>query len=157
MGHRACTFFGHRDCPASVRPRLREVLVELVEHYKVDMFYVGSQGNFDALVRSALRELKEEYPRITYWVVLAYLPRQSRKSDPRTILPEGIEAVPKRFAISWRNRWMLQRVGFVVAYVLRPWGGAAQFVGLARRKGKEVWNLAFPGDFSCSEQRKSVL
>ena len=26
-----------------------------------------------------------------------------------TLLPEGIENVPPRFAISWRNKWMLER------------------------------------------------
>ena len=36
-----CTFFGHRDCPESVKPKLREVLVDLVTNHDVDMFYVG--------------------------------------------------------------------------------------------------------------------
>lgn len=33
-----CTFFGHRDCPGSVKPRLREVLTELIVNYGVDTF-----------------------------------------------------------------------------------------------------------------------
>lgn len=55
-----CTFFGHRDCPETIKPRLREVLVDLITNQSVDMFYVGNQGRFDALVRSVLRELKKE-------------------------------------------------------------------------------------------------
>ncbi len=69
-----CTFFGHRDCPAAVRPKLRAVLAELIEQYGVEQFYVGRQGAFDAMVRSVLRELAEEYPGISYAVVLERLP-----------------------------------------------------------------------------------
>ena len=43
----ACTFFGHRDCPAAVKPKLRAELVELIERYGVERFYVGRQGAFD--------------------------------------------------------------------------------------------------------------
>ena len=38
----ACTFFGHRDCPDTIKPRLREVLVDLIENHNVDMFYTES-------------------------------------------------------------------------------------------------------------------
>lgn len=37
----ACTFFGHQDCPSSIKPKLREVLIDLIENHTVDMFYVG--------------------------------------------------------------------------------------------------------------------
>ena len=48
-----CTFFGHSDCPSTVAPKLRSVLIELIENHGVDVFYVGNQGNFDRMVRSA--------------------------------------------------------------------------------------------------------
>ena len=48
---RSCTFFGHRDCPETIKPKLREVLVDLITNYDVDMFYVGHQGQFDAYVQ----------------------------------------------------------------------------------------------------------
>ena len=67
----ACTFFGHRDCPETIKPRLREALVDLIINHGVDMFYVGHQGHFDAYVHSELKKLKQEYPQINYAVVLA--------------------------------------------------------------------------------------
>jgi len=140
-----CTFFGHRDCPASVAPRLQAVLIDLIEAHAVDTFYVGNQGAFDALVRSALQKLSLEYPHIRYTIVLAYLPQ--KKTDfllqnfSDTMLPEGIETVPKRFAISWRNKWMVKHTDFVVTYVTHSWGGAAQFAEMAKRRGKTVINL----------------
>lgn len=137
----ACTFFGHRDCPISVKPRLLATLIDLIEHKGVTMFYVGNQGRFDAIVCSVLRELAEQYPQISYAVVLAYMPREGEGSATDTILPEGIETVPRRFAIPWRNRWMLGRSDYVVVYVTHSWGGAAQFAALARRKGKAICHL----------------
>ena len=50
----ACTFFGHHDCPSSIKPKLREVLIDLIENHAVDMFYVGQQGVYDAIVQSAV-------------------------------------------------------------------------------------------------------
>ena len=142
----ACTFFGHRDCPPSVKPRLRDVLIDLVENRSVDLFYVGNKGAFDRLVRAVLRELRREYPQIDYAVVLERMPGVQSKEYPEdfsdTLLPEGIETVPPRFVISWRNRWMLRRADFVVVYVAHPTGGAAQFAELAKKQKKIVINLA---------------
>ena len=46
---KACTFFGHHDCPSSIKPKLREILIDLIENHAVNMFYVGQQGAFDAI------------------------------------------------------------------------------------------------------------
>ena len=143
---KTCTFFGHRDCPRSIQSKLREVLVDLIEKYAVDMFYVGRQGAFDEIVRSVLKELVSVYPHIHYAVVLERMPHKREKFDTRdyadTILPEGIETVHPRFAISWRNNWMLKRADHVICYVNHSWGGAAQFVEKAIKQGKVVINLA---------------
>ena len=139
----ACTFFGHRECPDSIKTQLRAVLINLITNHDVDMFYVGNQGRFDGIVRSVLRELEQEYPEIHYAVVLAYLPGKKNEYDDfsDTILPEEIEAVHPRYAIEWRNRWMLQRADFVVTCITHPWGGAAKFAEKAKREGKTVINL----------------
>lgn len=140
----ACTFFGHRDCPDTVRPKLRETLIELIASQGVDMFYVGNQGQFDATVRSVLQELKREYPQLNYAVVLAYMP--GNKTEYRdysdTMLPEGIESVHPRYAISWRNNWMLQQSDYVVVYVTHSWGGAAQFISKARSLRKRIIEIS---------------
>lgn len=71
-------------------------------------------------------------------VVLAYLP--NTEGDD-TMLPEGIETVHPRYAISWRNRWMVQRSDFAVCYVRHTWGGAHRYMEYARQQGKTVINL----------------
>ena len=141
-----CTFFGHSDCPSTVAPKLRSVLIELIENHGVDVFYVGNQGSFDRMVRSALKELAEIYPHICYAVVLAYMPgKRDALTDfdyKNTLLPEGIEAVHPRFAISWRNKWMIRQADYVVTYITHSWGGAAQFSDLAEKQRKVIINLA---------------
>ena len=141
----ACTFFGHHDCPSSIKPKLREVLTDLIKNHSVDVFYVGNKGAFDWLVRSVLRELVQEYPQINYAVVLERMPSKQSEDYPEdfsdTMLPEGIEEVHPRFAIVWRNKWMLRQSDYVVTYVTHSWGGAAQFAEMAERQKKTVIRL----------------
>ena len=139
----ACTFFGHRDCPASIKPRLREAVIDLIENHSVDMFYIGRQGAFDALVRLLLREMVLTYPHVNYAVVLERMPTKRDEFDDLsdTMLPEGIETVHPRFAISWRNKWMLKQSDYVVSYVTHSWGGAAQFVEMAKKQNKIIRQL----------------
>ena len=147
---KACTFFGHRDCPGLVKPRLREVLIDLICNQGVDTFYVGNQGQFDGIVRSVLRELEKEYPEIHYAVVLAYLPGKKNEYDDfsDTILPEGIEAVHPRYAVDWRNRWMLQRADFVVTYITHPLGRCSKVCGKSRTDRKNR-GQSFPPVIVC--------
>ena len=136
------TFFGHKDTPKEIEPTLRSTLIDLIENKNVNVFYVGNNGNFDTMVHRQLEDLSQTYP-ITYSVVLAYLPTEKNKYDDltHTIYPEGLETVPKRFAISWRNKWMIQQSDFVVTYVTHTYGGAAQFKEMAVRQGKAVIKL----------------
>ena len=86
---RSCTFFGHRDCPEAIRTKLQKVLIDLIINHNITMFYVGHQGQFDALVRSTLRQLKNTYPQIEYAVVLAYMPKDTSGDYTDTMLPGG--------------------------------------------------------------------
>ena len=137
------TFFGHKDTPKEIEPTLRSTLVDLIENHGATEFYVGNNGNFDTMVHRQLEDLSQTYP-ITYNVVLAYLPTKKSEYDDytNTILPEGIETVPKRFAISYRNKWMVEQSDIVVTYVTHTYGGAAQFKALAERQGKTVIELS---------------
>ena len=139
-----CTFFGHKDTPKEIEPILRSTLIDLIENKNVNVFYVGNNGNFDTMVRRQLEDLSQTYP-ITYSVVLAYLPTEKNKYDnlTTTIYPEDLETVPKRFAISWRNKWMIQQSDIVVTYVTHNFGGAAQFKEMAERLQKIVVNLNY--------------
>ena len=137
------TFFGHKDTPKEIEPTLRTTLIDLIENHNAAVFYVGNNGNFDTMVRRQLENLSQTYP-ITYNIVLAYIPTKKSEYDSftNTLLPEGIETIPKRFAISYRNKWMVEQSDVVVTYVTHSFGGAAQFKAMAERQGKTVIELS---------------
>lgn len=104
-----CTFFGHREIFTEIQPKLQSTLVYLIENKNVDTFYVGNNGKFDYMVIETLKSLKVNYPNIFYYVVLAYLPNKKNNLESDsfidTIYPEGLEKVPRKYAISKRNEW----------------------------------------------------
>lgn len=136
-----CAFFGHRNAPIEIRDKIKETVINLIEERDVTAFYVGNNGNFDRMALSVLKKLSEMYPQISYYVVYAYLPEKSEEDFSHTIYPEGIETAPKRFAIDYRNRWIVGQADIVVAYIQHSFGGAAKFVDMAERKGAEIINL----------------
>ena len=146
MNGKTCTFFGHRNTPAGIRSKLHDTLVELIEHDGADTFSVGNQGDFDSMVHKELKALSRVYPHIRYSVVLAYMPEKRSEYDitdyTDTVFPEGLETVPRKFAVDRRNNMMLDWSDIVVTYITRSGGGAAKFRELAEKKGKVVINLA---------------
>ena len=46
--------------------------------------------------------------------------------------------MPQRYAITHRNRYMVDKADFVVSYVLHGWGGAAQTLEYAQQKRKSI-------------------
>lgn len=140
---KTCTFFGHRDAREEIKTALQQAIIALIEKEGVLRFYVGAQGRFDGMVRTILKELAEQYP-IHYEVVLAYPPEPGRHECPDgfpTLLPEGQEKGPLRFAIDRRNRWMIQNSDFVISYTFKTYGGAVKFTELAQRHGLSVISL----------------
>ena len=140
---KTCCFFGHREVTHNIRPKLKAIIEKLITEQNVIEFYVGHQGQFDSMVYSVLKELKAKYPHIRYTVVLAYMPDEHIKEvyGEDTLLPDGMESVPKKFAISKRNDWMIQQSGFVVCYVYKITGGAAKFREKADKKGLRVTDV----------------
>ena len=141
---KSCTFFGHRDCPAHVFPHLRAAVEQAILQDGVDTFYVGREGRFDEMAAKILLEMVGKYPHVRFFVVLAYLPRTPLAGElqKRTILADGVEKTPRRFAVLRRNDWMLERADAVIAYVTYSFGGAASFLQKAHKRGKHIVNLA---------------
>lgn len=134
-----CTFFGHRDCSESMRPLLKKTVEKLIIEQNVQEFLVGHQGNFDKLVYGVLQELQAKY-NITFSIVLAYFPpKKDTRMYPHSLYPEGAETVPPKFAIDYRNRYMLKKAAFVITYITRDFGtGAAKYAAIAQKQQKRL-------------------
>ena len=141
-----CAFFGHRESPDFIKPLLEEEIRKLIKNEGYKEFLVGNQGQFDAMVYTTLKQLQGEYPTIRFYVVLAYMPGRNSENTmidyTDTIFPEGLETVPKRFAISRRNKWIVENSNAVICYVNHTWGGAYQSVILAEKRNLRIINLA---------------
>lgn len=135
--NRTCTFFGHRDAPPEIQPAINAAINEMIHNHSVRRFYVGNEGYFDAMVQRALLRAQSEFPQLQCLIVLARIPDRAHPSLPLdTVFPEGFESFPPRFAISRRNRWILDHSDCAITYIRHSWGGAAGFAELARRQQK---------------------
>lgn len=133
------TFCGHAQISQSekIEKWLYDVTQKLIEQ-GATTFYLGGYGAFDSLAASVLREQKKWHPQIELILVLAYLNTGRDTSGYDSTVYPPLETVPRRFAISHRNRWMVESTDVVVAYVLHDWGGAATTLRYAKQKKKQI-------------------
>ena len=111
--------------------------------------YLGDNGEFDRFAYDCCKKYKEINPNVSLLFVTPYMTMNYQRNQLECqkirfdgiIYPE-IEKKPKKFAIYYCNRWMVEKADFVVAYVKRDWGGAYTTYKYARRKGKSIFNLA---------------
>ena len=141
-----CSFFGHRDASEAIRPALYAEIEKHITRYGVTVFYVGKHGKFDYMSAAVAHELKQKYPHIEVCLVHSYMPGKKDEYETKlydsTLLPDGMEFVVKKFAITHRNRFVVNASDYVIAYVRTTWGGAYEALELAKRKKKHVINLA---------------
>ena len=132
-------FCGHAQISQSekIEKWLYDVTQKLIEQ-GATTFYLGGYGAFDSLAASVLREQKKRYSQIELVLVLAYLNTGRDTSGYDSPVYPPLETVPRRFAISHRNRWMVESADVVVAYVLHDWGGAATTLRCAKQKKKQI-------------------
>ena len=135
----SCFFIGHRDAPEGLLPAVQAAAEGLIVGAGVRDFYVGSRGNFDRLAARAVRGLMEAHPGVRLFRVLAYLPGAGEVVPPGfsgTVYPEGLETVPRRYAILRANRAMVDRCEYLIAYAPCETGNARRVLDYARRRGR---------------------
>ena len=133
------TFCGHREVnePEKVRKWLHETIEGLILE-GANCFYLGGYGQFDAMAADVVRELKGKYPIIRSVLVLPYLDRNYDASAYDETLYPPLENVPRRYAISRRNEYMVNHADVVVAYVIYNFGGASKTLRYSERKHKRI-------------------
>ena len=137
------TFCGHRQVENEdqVRQRLENAVDGLIRE-GADVFYLGGYGGFDRMALSVVNKTKEAHPDVRAILVLPYLDRSMDLDVYDGSIYPPLEKVPRRFAISRRNRWMVDQADVVVAYVIHEWGGAATTLRYAEAKKKTI--IRFP-------------
>ena len=137
------TFCGHREVqePEKVRKWLYETVSGLILD-GADVFYLGGYGGFDRMALTVVNKAKEVHTGVRAILVLPYLDRSMDLDAYDGSIYPPLEKVPRRYAISRRNRWMVDQADVVVAYVIHEWGGAATTLRYAEAKRKTI--MRFP-------------
>lgn len=134
----ACCFFGHRDAPGSVRGEIAAAIEKRIGEGERE-FFVGNNGAFDRMVQAILHEIAERSGEIEYVVVLSSPSELGGVADGLpTMLPDGIECAPPRFAIDRRNEWMLRHCGCAIVYYRHRFSSCEKWVEKARRRGMHI-------------------
>ena len=133
------TFCGHSTVSnsAAVAAALKTVIEELIAEGATE-FYLGGYGEFDSLAARAVRDAKETHPDIRATLVIPYMDRDFNTALYDSSVYPPLESVPRRFAISKRNEWMIEQADVVVSGVTHDWGGAATTLKYATRKRKRI-------------------
>lgn len=141
MKSKSCFFIGHREAPENIYPELAQTVEQLIGQGVTD-FYVGHYGNFDRLAARAVIAAKQRHPEVRLTMLLPYHPAESKVVLPAgfdgSLYPPGMENVPRRFAISRANRWMVEHSTHLVAYVTHPASNAGKVVEWGRRGSEKV-------------------
>lgn len=139
------TFCGHRDISSETLQKLGPLLYDEIEKLILDgadTFLLGGYGKFDRLCAETVRKLKEKHPHITSTLVIPYIDRDYDRDLYDSSEYPPIEKTPKRFAISARNKYMVEKSDVVISYVVFPWGGAYETLLHAKRKKKTIIKIS---------------
>ena len=143
-----CTFAGHRDVySGEVEAAVEDALRGLLEKDSEFCFYTGGMGRFDEMCARAVRKLRSQTAgkQIRLILVEPYM-KQSINTEGEwllgqfddIIIPEELLGVHYKAAIEKRNRWMIDRSQYLIAYVRRSFGGAVKAQAYAKRRGKTI-------------------
>jgi len=147
---KSCFFIGHREADEKLLPRLESEIDRLILEEDVRYFYVGGYGGFDRIAATAVKRAKQKYPDITLMLVLPYHPAERPIEIPNgfdgTYYPDGLENVPKPYAIVRANKIMVDSVDWLLCYVRHGASNSRKLLEYAQRREKkgilQIDNLA---------------
>ena len=156
LSAQTCCFTGHRILSAHEKARipakLDSILPPLIEQ-EICAFWLGGALGFDTLVTEHLLTLKRQFPQLVICLALPFDGYRNRWSEIQKNRAANIDAqadhiiycshTPSKSAFLQRNRYMVDRSCYCIAYCNRSTGGTAYALRYAQRKGLIIQNL-FP-------------
>ena len=110
-------------------------------------FFLGEYGGFDRFAYNCARKYQKKHPVARLVFITPYLSEgflkkhidsQHRFDD---ILYPNLETVLPRYAITYRNRWIVEQADLLISYVVLSYGGAYKMYRYAKQKNREIYNL----------------
>ena len=145
MNFYTVSLFGHRkvDDLRRMEDRLVPIIGELLQTKSYVAFLIGRNGEFDEYAASVIKRIQKKFEKengdltlvIPYPIAdLAYY----EKYYDRIILPESVEGVHPKSAITLKNRWMIEQSDLVIFYVEHNKGGAYTAMRYAEKLNKTI-------------------
>ena len=138
-------FCGHSDYIQNTNDGANILQILEVETGDVPCeIFLGGYGNFDNFALHCAKKFKEMHPNTKLICITPYLKNAKMDLEKATfdsIIYPNLEHVPPRYAISHRNKWMIEQADIVICYVSHQYGGAYAMYTDAKRKGKRIYNL----------------
>ena len=142
---KSCFFIGHREADERLLPILTAAIERLITEEQVLFFYVGGYGGFDRIAATAIKRMKLLHPEIILMLVLPYHPGERPIETPYgfdgTYYPEGLEKVPRRYAIVRTNEIMVKQSDWLVSYVRHGASNSRRILEYAQKQGTACINI----------------
>lgn len=142
------SFCGHGDIFYSdeILNKIMFYLNKIIKKNGNVNFYLGGYGNFDELARIACTQYKKNNPNSKLIYVTPYVNIPSSKieffkKNYDEILYPSLEYVPHKYAIIYRNYWVVEHSDIIISYVKYSWGGAYKTMSYALKLNKIVLDL----------------
>ena len=154
------TFCGHSQYTESAEDekKIISLLTELIGDRDAELYF-GGYGSFDSFARKCGKKYQETHQNtklifVTPYITIDYQKKhlEHNKDLYDQILYPNLEDKPLKFAISYRNKWMVEQADYVIAYITHDWGGAYQTYKYARQKKKRLFNISDVLNFSSTRK-----
>ena len=143
------TFCGHSDYKElkEHEERILALLEEFVGDQPAELFF-GGYGFFDSFALRCGKAYQKTHPHTRLVFVTPYITEAYQKthldyakSNYDEIVYPPIEHAPLKYAILYRNKWMVEQADLLIACVWHHFGGAYGTYLHAKRKGKRIENI----------------
>ena len=143
------SLFGHREIDdlMQLEYKLAPIIRELIETKPYISFLIGRNGEFDEYVASIIKRVQKEYRNDNSEINLILPYRVANieyyeKYYDSVMIPESMHGVHPKFAITLKNRWMIENSDMLIVYVERKKGGAYTALKYAKKLNKKYVNIS---------------
>ena len=143
------TFCGHSDYNETKEDerKILDFLTKNVGNAPAEL-YLGGYGAFDLFAHKCGKIYQKEHSNVKLIFITPYITVSYQKNHLKNledmyddIIYPQLENVPPKFAISYRNKWMIEKSDYVVACIDHSFGGAFTTYKYAKKCNKPILNL----------------
>lgn len=149
-----CAFTGHRKIELRHKDKIELLLLRAIEYAYSEgcrTFYTGGALGFDTLAAKTVIRFKLSHRDVRLHIVLPCKNQSASWTDQQVSMYEytlanadEVEYIADEYedgCMRLRNQRLADYCDLMIAYVSRPYSGAAQTARMAERAGKKVYNI----------------